>query len=422
MILKGSQRGGGQNLAVHLLRLDDNEHVELHQIRGFVSDDLKGAFKEAEATSLGTKCSQYLFSLSLSPPEHERVSVEAFEEAIDRIEDRLGLTGQPRAVVFHEKEGRRHAHAVWSRIDADTMTARHLSFFKTKLMSVSRDLYLEHGWKMPDGINRAGERNPSNFSLAEWQQSKRNGVDPRWLKETVQVCWKNSDTVDALHAAFASHSLRIARGDKRAYVVVDHNGDAYSLSRQLGVKTEQIWDRLYFGPPLPTVKEAKAAFAAELTPAVRNHIIAARGQFSKRSAKLGEYKTELTQLHRAERGKLEDRLNKEWTAENRERASRLPKGLRGIWHRITGQYQKVRAQNEHEAEKTRLRQQAERDALKFRQLDQRAVLQIKFKELRQAQASLLLALRRDLARFNQFTRDHALTQSRDESLGLRLER
>lgn len=36
-------------------------------------------------------------------------------------------------MVFHEKEGRRHARAVWSRIDAETMTAKQLSFFKGTL-------------------------------------------------------------------------------------------------------------------------------------------------------------------------------------------------------------------------------------------------------------------------------------------------
>ena len=60
-----------------------------------------------------------------------------FEEAMNSIEQRLGLEGQPRAIVFHEKEGRRHAHCVWSRVDASTMTARQLWFFKTKLQGVS---------------------------------------------------------------------------------------------------------------------------------------------------------------------------------------------------------------------------------------------------------------------------------------------
>jgi len=186
MLLKGSQRGGGQGLAVHLLNATDNEHIRLHELRGFTADDLKGAFKEIEAVSRGTKCREYLFSLSLSPPEEARVSEREFGEAIDRIEERLGLQGQARAVVFHEKEGRRHAHCVWSRIDLETMTARPLPFFKNKLVAIGRDLYLEHGWKMPRGFDNPAERNPTNFTLAEWQQAKRQGVDPRWIKQAIQ--------------------------------------------------------------------------------------------------------------------------------------------------------------------------------------------------------------------------------------------
>ncbi|MEQ9314408.1 MAG: hypothetical protein RLN72_01065, partial [Henriciella sp.] len=114
MILKGSQRGGGQALAVHLMRTDENEHVEVHELRGFAADDLPGAFKEAQAVSRATRCRQFLFSLSLNPPDTENVPVAVFEAAIDRVEEKVGLDGQPRVVVFHEKEGRRHAHCVWS--------------------------------------------------------------------------------------------------------------------------------------------------------------------------------------------------------------------------------------------------------------------------------------------------------------------
>lgn len=102
MILKGSQRGGGMQLARHLMNTMDNDHVSRHELRGFVSDDLAGAFKESQAISLGTKCSQFLFSLSLNPPELENVSVSVFEKAIEAIEKKLGLTDQPRAIVFHE--------------------------------------------------------------------------------------------------------------------------------------------------------------------------------------------------------------------------------------------------------------------------------------------------------------------------------
>jgi hypothetical protein len=86
MILKASQRSGGQNLGRHLLNAEDNEQVEVHEVSGFLSESVLGAMKEAQAMAMGTRCQQYLFSVSLSPPETESVAVEVFEGAIS--EDR----------------------------------------------------------------------------------------------------------------------------------------------------------------------------------------------------------------------------------------------------------------------------------------------------------------------------------------------
>ncbi|MFZ2168763.1 MAG: hypothetical protein WAW61_03895, partial [Methylococcaceae bacterium] len=63
MILVGNQRGGAKNLATHLLK-EENEHVEVHEIRGFASQNLAAALKEADAISRATRCKQFLFSLS----------------------------------------------------------------------------------------------------------------------------------------------------------------------------------------------------------------------------------------------------------------------------------------------------------------------------------------------------------------------
>ncbi len=135
MILKASQRSGAAQLGAHLLKTEENEHVEVHEVSGFVSESVPAAMREAEALSKGTKCKQHLFSVSLNPPPGVVVEIADFENALARIEEKTGLTDQPRIIVFHEKEGRRHCHAVWSRIDAQTMTAKPLSFFKTKQQS-----------------------------------------------------------------------------------------------------------------------------------------------------------------------------------------------------------------------------------------------------------------------------------------------
>ena len=49
--------------------------------------------------------------------------MDHWQRAVDRLEEKLGLTGQPRAVVMHEKLGREHIHVVWGRVRADTLVA-----------------------------------------------------------------------------------------------------------------------------------------------------------------------------------------------------------------------------------------------------------------------------------------------------------
>lgn len=186
MILVGNQRGGVSDLATHLLK-QENDHVTIYEMRGCVSDDLHEAFREVHAIAKGTKCKQYLFSFSLNPPQAETVSERAFERAANTAEERLGLSGQPRAIVFHEKEGRRHAHVVWSRIDAARMTATNLPFYKQRLNALAKELYLEHGWSLPEGMRDRALSDPLNFSLEEWQQSLRTGRDPREVKLSVII-------------------------------------------------------------------------------------------------------------------------------------------------------------------------------------------------------------------------------------------
>ncbi|MGH8547171.1 MAG: hypothetical protein ACRERU_00920 [Methylococcales bacterium] len=70
MILVGNQRGGAKDLALHLLK-EENEHVEVHEVRGFASQNLAAALTESYAISRATKCRRYLFSLSLNPPPNE---------------------------------------------------------------------------------------------------------------------------------------------------------------------------------------------------------------------------------------------------------------------------------------------------------------------------------------------------------------
>ena len=399
MILKAKERGDGPQLARYLLAMRDNAHVELHDVRGFASDDLLGAFHEADAIASGTRCRKHLFSMSLNPPAGETVSTEAFEQAISQIEEKLGLENQPRAVVFHEKDGRRHAHVVWSRIDSDRMRALNMAHYKVKLRDVSQQLYREHGWAMPRGLEDRSLRDPLNFTRAEWQQARRAGLDPKQLKALFQKCWKQSDSGAAFENALKERGFTLARGDRRGFVAVDYRGEIYSLTRMTGASTKEVAARLGDPKKLPSAEEARAALAAQMTEQLQNFIKDAEREAERGLKVLLFRRSEMTGRHRHERQALKEAHEERWLAETKERAARLPRGFSGIWHRITGRYGRIRKQNEQEAWQATLRDRAERESLIVRQLDERRTLQQEIQGQREQQQADLLLLRQDITRY-----------------------
>lgn len=374
MILKGSQRAGGKALAIHLLRLDENDHVEVHQIRGFIGDSVEDAFREAYAISRGTKCKQFLFSLSLSPPIGQHVPVSEFESTINKIEMRLALVGQPRVVVFHEKDGRRHAHCVWSRIDSRTMTARPMSHFKRHLTELSREIFVKYGWKMPSGLANHEERDPLNFTLAEWQQAKRVKRDPERIKALFKNSWAVSDSGAAFQRALEAGGYYLATGDRRGYVATDWQGEIYSISRWCGKSTALVDVRLK-DLKLRPIAEVSGEIAAKVEATLQALQGDATREFEVAQRALKAKRDVLVKEQRAERRQFDASLAERWTREELERAARLRKGLKGIWDLVTGRRSKVLKQNALEVDYALLRDARERDAMVAGQIEKRRRLQ-----------------------------------------------
>lgn len=373
MILVGNQRGGGRDLALHLLS-PDNDHVTVHEVRGFASDDVEGAFQEAYAMSKGTRCKQFLFSLSFNPPPRENVSTETFEDAIARAEAKLGLTDQPRVIVFHEKEGRRHAHAVWSRIDVEEMKAVQLSYSHRKLQDVSRELYLEHGWTMPDGLANKSRSDPRNFSLDEWQQAQRQGQDPRVIKTALQDAWAISDSKPALVHALKERGFTLVRGDRRGYLAVDHNGEVYALPKWAGVKTKDVRARLGDADTLPSLDDAKTQIAKEMQPALTRWETEIAARIETQHARYETHKRGLLERQRVERQALFDGIEERRIRETQARQERFRTGLAGFWDKLRGEHRRLREENEKDAYDSLLRDRRQKDDLIFSQLEARRAL------------------------------------------------
>lgn len=352
MILEGNERGHGAELARHLLNPRDNDHVTVHAVEGFVADDLFGAFAEAEAISGATQCQKYLFSLSLNPPIGEMAAIETFETTITAIEKKLGLVGQPRAIVFHEKNGRRHAHCVWSRIDASQMRAIKLSHYKRKLGDISQELYISQSWDMPAGFRDAAKRSPDNFSRQEAGQAKREKRDPKSLKATFRHCWEASDSRAAFAAALKEEGFLLARGDRRGFVAVDADGKVWSLSRWCGVKPKDLRARLGGEDDLPTVDDVLAD-VGELVRPPKNTV---NSVFEQRRVKL-------VARQRKDRADLLETQEARRVKDLKAQLQRRPNGLKAAFLRVTGQYQKILREYEAAAQAAHLRDRAEQQRL-----------------------------------------------------------
>lgn len=273
MILKGNIRAGAYELANHLLNDRANDKVELASLEGFAADDLHGALGETFAISAGTNCTKYLYSLSINPDQE--MTRDEYAHAIDKIGQKLGLADQPKAVVFHVKNGREHCHVAWSRIDIDKMQAVHMPFDKQRLREVARELVRDFGHEMPKhlGEDRGNDRFKDEFnqpSLAEQGQEKRSGLSIEDRRAVITEAYHMADSTNAFRHALAERGFLLAKGDKVnkrgefTPVVIDHAGEVHSLSRQLaGVKTNEIRAKLEIDQvkDLPTVQEAKDQIA-----------------------------------------------------------------------------------------------------------------------------------------------------------------
>jgi len=398
MIPKASQRGLGQELAAHLLNVHDNEYMELAELRGAIADDLHGAFAEWEFQAKAlTRCQNYLYSLSISPNQVQgKLSRAQYAEYINRVEERLGLTSQPRAVIFHIKDGREHAHVVWSRVDATNEKAVQMSFDHQKLMMVTREFARDHGLQLPAGYSReAGAQKAPKITLFDRAQERRTGISKHEHAAQVTALWNASDNAKSFVAALADKGYLLATG-KRPYVVVDFYGGQYALPRLLNARQKDVENFLkthYPPEELPTVDEAKTLIgeyrksieahlqhehrAAEFERQRRQHQMR-RDACEKEHARLKKNQrkemAEMRHSHHAQRADLRVKYLASKKAIQQQRERLKPKGLAAFLGRVTGvdlvrkkihhyHYKKRLLAYRENRDELRLHQRTERDGL-----------------------------------------------------------
>ncbi len=263
MVIKGNARGSPADLAKHLQRTDTNERMEVKEIRGVAALDLTDALKEMDAQGAALRTTRTLYHASINTRADEHLTGEQMARAIDQLEEKLGLTGQPRAIVEHEKEGRAHWHIVWARTDLEHMRAIRCDHNYRKHEEVARELEREFGHARVQGAHaeRDGKERPERTpSHAEMQQAERTELTPKQAKEQITAIWRRTDSGKAFAAALEQEGWILAQGDRRDFVVIDRAGEVHSLAKRVdGAKMKDVRERMadIDAATLPTVDQAK---------------------------------------------------------------------------------------------------------------------------------------------------------------------
>lgn len=400
MIPKGNQRGGGKQLATHLLNEFDNERVELVEIRGAVAPDLHGAFAEWRAQAGATRCRKYLYSLSVNPDHRQGpFSRDQYYDFIERTEQSLGLSNQPRAVVIHVKKGREHYHVVWSRIDLEKMKAVHMAHDHQKLRTVAQEYARDHGIELPKGMQK--ERGKERFkdraraeTYGERQQYERTGITKQERMRDVRAAWDQSDNAVTFVRALEERGYLLARGDGRDYVVVDRGGEIYSLTRQLaGIKPKDVKARLaeYPAERLPDAHTAQKFIRERLEreptkepagPTPQERRAALKAAHAKRREPLNRLRDETRARQNHERETLLAAQRAENVGIVDERLRQQPKGLLAFVARITGFKAFTEFRHRRQDQERAAVHQRQQDALERRHARERHEIRRRYRALK----------------------------------------
>lgn len=407
MIVFGSQRGGGADLATHLSNAEDNEYVERIEGRGSIADDTHGAFAEWEAIAHSmTKCKNYMYSLSVNPdPAQGTLTQEQYLDYIERAEERLGLQGQSREIYLHikpDKSGqlREHYHVVWSRIDIQEGKAIQISFDRQKLMAVTREFTLDQGLKLPDGYHTGNAKSPQ-LSLYEKTQQDQTGLTREERKEVITKLWQGADSPSAFVAALSDNGYILATG-KRPYVLVDVYGHTNALPKLIDdkqVRTKDVRAFLENDFPteqLPSVDEAREiakrhraeTITLELKERQAEQLEILERSQEQRSIKLQSDIIRTEKTHAKERAAQEqvhqrrhDDLRRQQTQADLQvqfgRAQNDPKGLAAFLAKVSGVAFARKKLQEREDRKRDASQHDERVALHLKLLDHQQSLQLR---------------------------------------------
>jgi len=234
---------------------------------------------------------------------------------------------------------------------------------------------------MPDGFKDSRNKNPLNYTRAEWQQAAHTGQNPKAIKSSLQEGWATSDDKKSFEQALQERGYYLAKGDRRGFVVIDIHGEVYSLTRQIGIKKKEVEARLGKADKLQSVKQQKNDVITKVSKIYNGFLLEQSKDHQKDLLPLLKIKQVMTAQHRKDRAAQKSYQDNRWQKEELKRVSRIRKGFKGLWDKLNGKYWKQRKCNEKETTIAHERDKAEREHLIKKQLIQRQNLQVRLTQL-----------------------------------------
>jgi hypothetical protein len=245
MIINGGSRSNGAFFAAHLANGEHNECVTSCEFRNLAARTLADAFREMQAVALGTRCENYFYHANINPRAEEELTDEQWRIAVGTLDAALGLSGHARFVVEHRKAGRTHRHAIWSRINAKTMTAVKMTDVYAKHQAVARELERCLGLKPEHSVLRDGRESGTRPSRRPktWEsfRGQKSGINPSQMTREITRLYLASASGDAFAAELARHGCTLVRGTRSDYCIADSAGHLHSLARRIeGVTSAEL--------------------------------------------------------------------------------------------------------------------------------------------------------------------------------------
>lgn len=249
MIIKGKARAASGQMASYIEKPGENELVQVHEVRGAMATDPRGAIQEMAAIASASRCKSFLYHAQINPKADEHLTSEQWQKAVDTLEKNLGLEGHQRIVFEHVKEGRQHYHIVWNRVDVESLRAVHMSNSYAIHERTARDLERKFNLERVQGVH--AEREPETRRPArtpqQWEieRGQKSGIDPRQIKAEVTELWNTTTTGKEFIAAIEERGYVLIKGDRRDFCFLDQAGDIHSLARRIdGVKAADIREKM----------------------------------------------------------------------------------------------------------------------------------------------------------------------------------